>query len=145
MRKELTLQQHNVVRENRADGTIILRSGQQQGVVVETTSVWLKHWAQHAPSRIFLAERSGAGWRTETYSSTLEKVVAIASALAARGLNAGTPIAILSGNSIDHGLLVLAAQYIGVPTVTLAEQYAVIAEAHPRLVHAMFGFTKSMA
>ncbi|MEP6828137.1 MAG: AMP-binding protein [Aestuariivirga sp.] len=137
MSNELILQPHNVMRENSVDGSIILRSGQQQGLVVETTCVWLKHWAKHGPNRIFLAERSGAGWRGETYSSAFEKVLAIASALVARGLNAATPIAILSGNSIDHGLLVLAAQYVGVPTVTLAEQYAVIAEAHPRLVHAI--------
>ena len=35
------------------------------------------------------------------------------------------------------GLLALAAQYIGVPVVPLAEQYSLIPEAHGRLVTRM--------
>ena len=40
---------------------------------------------------------------------------------------------ILSGNGIDHGLLTLAAQYVGIPTLPVAEQYALLPAAHPRL------------
>ncbi|MEN9060119.1 AMP-binding protein [Ponticoccus litoralis] len=41
----------------------------------------------------------------------------------------------ISGNGVDHGLLTLAAQYVGVPTVPLAEQYALIPAARAQLVH----------
>jgi feruloyl-CoA synthase len=47
----------------------------------------------------------------------------------------GTPILMISGNGVDHGLLTLAAQYVGVPTVPLAEQYALIPEARTHLLH----------
>lgn len=138
---------HNARREDRADGSILLTSGWSLGPVARCSTDWLHQWANHAPDRVFLAERSGPGWHEVTYSQTLEMVQAIAAALADRGMDATTPILILSGNSVDHGLLTLAAQYIGVPTVPVAEQYALIPGAHnvleriadmvkPRMVYA---------
>ncbi len=134
MKRTTDFQPHSVTREDRADGTILLRSAGQLGPVVESTGKWLHRWAQEAPDRVFIAERSGAGWREETYQATLQKVQALASSLLARGLNAETPILIMSGNGVDHGLLALAAQYIGVPIVPIAEQYSLIPGAHGRLV-----------
>jgi feruloyl-CoA synthase len=98
-----------------------------------------------APERIFLAERSGAGWREETYQSTLQKVRAIAASLLARGMGPDTPILIMSGNGVDHGVLTLAAHYVGVPTAPIAEQYALIPAARERLEHAISLVKPSMA
>jgi feruloyl-CoA synthase len=125
----------NVVREDRADGSILLTSAYPLGPVAETTGDWLHHWAGEAPERVFIAERDGAGWRKETYAATLQKVRAIAAALLGRGLDGETPVLIISGNGVDHGLLTLAAQYAGIPTVPVAEQYALIPGAHDRLRH----------
>ncbi len=136
---------HKVIREDRRDGTLLLRSGHDLGPVANTTVEWLNHWADAAPDRVFIAERYGAGWREESYAATLQKVRAIASALLGRGLNADTPILIMSGNGVDHGLLSLAAQYVGVPTVPVAEQYALIHGAHGRLVHAIEMVRPAMA
>jgi len=84
----------------------------------------LDEWAEKAPDRIFLADRIGppgplrrpatdgpaaAGWRTVTFRQAREYVRAIAQALLDRGLSADRPIVILSGNSVDHGLLALGA------------------------------------
>ncbi len=124
---------HKANREDRADGSVLLTSGYDLGPVAQRSTDWLHHWAEQAPDRVFVAERSGAGWRSVTYVQALEMVRAIASNLADRGMNATTPILIISGNSVDHGLLTLAAQYIGVPTVPVAEQYALIDGAHPVL------------
>ncbi|MEP3046175.1 MAG: feruloyl-CoA synthase [Roseibium sp.] len=128
---------HSVSRQDQADGSILLRSNHVLGSVSGRTGDWLHLWAKEAPNRTFLAERSGAGWREETYATTLEKVRALAASLLSRGLNADTPILIMSGNSIDHGILSLAAQYAGVPTVPVAEQYSLIHGAHGRLRHAI--------
>ena len=128
---------HSVLREDRDDGTMLLRSSHALGPVVEKTGVWLHDWAEKAPDRTFLAERSGAGWREESYSATLQKVRALAQSLLARGMGPDTPILIMSGNGVDHGLLSLAAQYIGVPTAPVAEQYSLINGAHGRLQHAI--------
>lgn len=133
MKRTTDFQSHSVSRENRPDGSILLRSNHQLSPSVERTGDWLHQWAEGAPGRVFLAERSGAGWREETYETTLAKVRAVGAALLARGMNQKTPIIVMSGNSVDHGILALAAQYVGVPLVPVAEQYSLVHGAHGRL------------
>ncbi|MGH1368412.1 MAG: feruloyl-CoA synthase [Maritimibacter sp.] len=123
--------------ETRADGAILYRSSYELSEVAQTTGDWLHKWAKAAPDRVFVAERFGAGWREVTYREALEQVRAIGAALMARGLGPQTPIIIMSGNSVDHALLSLAGQYVGVPVVPVAEQYALIHGAHGRLKHAI--------
>ena len=137
MKRSSQFLKHSVAREDRPDGTILLRSNYDLGPTVDKTGDWLHRWAKEAPDRVFIAERSGAGWREESYRATLEKVQAIAAALLARGMGPDTPIIIMSGNGVDHGLLSLAAQYVGVPTAPVAEQYSLIHGAHGRLQHAI--------
>jgi feruloyl-CoA synthase len=137
MKRTSQFQPHAVTREDRTDGSILLRSKHKMSPVAGRTGDWLHSWAQKTPDQVFIAERSGAGWRAESYEATLQKVRAIAQALLARGLGADSPILIMSGNGVDHALLSLAAQYIGVPTVPVAEQYSLIPAAHGRLVHAI--------
>ena len=137
MKRTSNFKPHDVSSEQRSDGTLLLRSNAEMGDVVDTSADWLHRWSEVAPERIFLAERSGAGWREETYQSTLQKVRAIAASLLARGMGPDTPILIMSGNGVDHGLLTLAAHYVGVPTAPIAEQYALIPAARERLEHAI--------
>lgn len=126
---------HAVIREDRPDGTILLRSAHPLDPVAATTGDWLHRWARETPDAVFLAERSGAGWREVTYGAALDTVRALAAALLGRGLGLGSPILVLSGNAVDHGLLALAGQYIGAPVVPVAEQYSLIPGAHDRLRH----------
>ena len=77
----LTLRDHKVVSTRYPDGTIRLGSGYALGDVVPHTGVWLHRWAEEAPSRVFLAERAGAGWREHGYGEVLGMVRAIASSL----------------------------------------------------------------
>lgn len=113
--------------------------------VVMRTADWLHRWAEEAPDRVFLAERSGQGWREVSYAAALEQVRAIAAWLVARGLGQETPLVVLSGNSVNHALLSFGAQYAGVPTVPLAEQYSLIPEAHGRLVYVLDKVKPSLA
>ena len=113
MKRTSNFKPHDVSSEQRSDGTLLLRSNAEMGDVVDTSADWLHRWSEEAPERIFLAERSGSGWREETYQSTLQKVRAIAASLLARGMGPDTPILIMSGNGVDHGLLTLAAHYVG--------------------------------
>ena len=133
MTEHLNLRPHSIVRGDRADGSILLRSGYDLGPVAATTSDWVQHWAVATPNRTFLAERSGAGWRTISYGETWQRLRAIAAGLLEMDLGPEAPLMILSGNSIDHGLVSLAAHHVGIPTVPVAEQYALIPEAHSRL------------
>lgn len=127
---------HEVRREDRPDGTILLTSAYALDGVATRTTDWLHHWAEKTPDAVFLAEREGAGWREVTFAQALKIVRHVASGLLERGLTPETPILIISGNGVDHGLLTLAAQYIGVPTVPVAEQYALIPAAQGQLAFA---------
>lgn len=140
----LTLVPHAVSMERR-NGDLLMTSRTPLDQVVSNTGVWLDKWARETPSSIFLAERSGGGWREMGYAEVRDAVCTIASSLAARGMDASTPIVIMSGNSLDHALLSLGAQYAGVPTVPLAEQYSLISEAHDRLVYVLNKVRPAMA
>ena len=137
MKRTTRFQPHDVVRTDRTDGAILLNSRYPLASYAGKTGEWLHRWSNEASTRIFLAERSGKGWRSETYASALQKVLNLASSLLGRGMGPDTPLLIMSRNSVDHGLLSLAAQYIGVPTVPIAEQYSLIEAAHPRLIQAV--------
>jgi feruloyl-CoA synthase len=128
---------HKAKLETRPDGSLRYTSGYPLRPVDRTTGDWLHRWAEAAPLRTFLAERYGAGWHEVSYGQALEQVRALGQALLARGLNADTPILVMSGNGVDHALLALAGQYVGVPVVPVAEQYALIHGAHGRLRHAI--------
>ena len=96
---------HDVIREDRADGSILLRSRVPLGPVAKNTGEWLHEWAQKAPERVFVAERSGQGWREVRYAELLAQVRAVASSLLARGLGPENPIVVISSNSVDHAIL----------------------------------------
>ena len=130
---------HRVTLKTRDDGTMILTSDYPLGEAARNTGVWLHDWAEKRPDRVAISERDadGTGWRDVTYAALLERVRAIGAALVARGLGQGDTIAFLSGNGLDHLVLSLAAQYVGVPVVPLAEQYSLIPEAHGRLIYVL--------
>lgn len=129
------IQRHNTSIETRDNGVIILTCKHACDPVVDSTGDWLHRWAKETPNAVFLAERSGETWRELSYAQSLDAVLNIAAALLDQGLGYGDRLAILSGNSVDHGLLLLAAQYIGVITVPVTEQYSLIPEANDRLIH----------
>ena len=124
---------HSVSLETRADGSLLLRSTWALGAVARRTTDWLDTWAERTPDAVLIAERSGAGWREVRYAEAQQRVAAIAAGLLDRGLGPDRPIMILSGNGVDHALLTLAAQAVGVPTVPVAEQYALIPGAQGQL------------
>ena len=138
---------HRVTRQDRADGTILLTSGYDLPEVAPNTGAWLHKWSELAPYRVAVSERppSGPGWRNVTYGELLEQVRSVAAGLVARGLGQDDTIVIMSGNGLDHLILSLAAQYVGVPVVPLAEQYSLIEEARGRLTYVLDRVTPRMA
>ncbi len=115
------------VLDKRADGAIHLRSPHRLGNYPDKITQRLEHWANAAPDRVFLGQRSANGeWRTLTYQDTLTHVRGIAQALLSRNLSAERPIAILSGNDIEHALLGLAAMFAGIPYAPISVPYSLM-------------------
>jgi feruloyl-CoA synthase len=85
------------------------------------------------PDRVFLAERSGDGWRTLSYAASRPLVDAIAAAVLERGLPAERPIMVLSGNSIDHALLMLAAYTAGISIAPVSPAYSLQSRDYAKL------------
>ncbi|HEX8809703.1 MAG TPA: AMP-binding protein, partial [Xanthobacteraceae bacterium] len=115
----------DVVVERRGDGTILMHSPHALPAYPRMLTERLVHWSKAAPERIFVAQRNAAGaWRSMSYAQTLAAVRALAAALLARGLNAERPVAILSGNDIEHALLALAAMHVGIPYAPISVPYS---------------------
>ncbi|MDA9498471.1 feruloyl-CoA synthase [Bradyrhizobium sp. CCBAU 11357] len=123
------------VAEHRPDGSIVLRSPEPLGEFARCTGDWLEQWAQQRPDTIFLAERGNVEmpWTTVTYAQALRKVRAAASWILAQGLSVDRPLAILSDNSIDHALLALAAQHVGVPSAAISPAYSLMSKDFDKL------------
>ena len=126
---------HQLLIDHREDGEMIMSSGLTLDPVAQNTGEWLHRWAAETPDAVFLAERSGPGWNKLKYGDALSQVQSVAASLLDHGVGPGEKIVILSGPGIKHGILKLAAQYIGVATVPVAEQYSLIPDAQPRLIH----------
>ena len=120
--------------EHRADGAILLRSPQPLQPYARCVGEYLVHWAKTAPERPFLQERDAGGkWQGVTYGEALNQVLAIATWLQGADFSAERPVAILSENSVEHGLLALAAMHIGVPIVPISPAYALMSQDFGKL------------
>jgi feruloyl-CoA synthase len=94
----------------------------------------LEYWARETPGRAFLAQRIASGdWRTLSYGEALARVRCLAQALIDRGLSNQRPVLILSGNSIEHGLLALASMYCGILYAPIAPAYSLQARDYVTL------------
>jgi feruloyl-CoA synthase len=133
------------VTEHRPDGTVLMRSPHPLARYPEKLTERLEHWAKVAPERVFLGQRDEGGrWRTLTYAQTLARVRSLAQALVDRNLSAERPIAILSGNDIEHALLGLAATYIGVPYAPISPAYALLSTDFSKLRHILAALTPGL-
>ena len=124
----------DVVVERHSDGTIVMRSPHVLPAYPRMLTERLVHWAKIAPDRIFLAQRDAAGaWRSMSYAQTLAAVRALGAALLARGLNAERPVAILSGNDIEHALIAVAAMHVGIPYAPISVPYSLLSQDFGKL------------
>jgi feruloyl-CoA synthase len=119
--------------ETSQNGVTVLRSPQKLAAYPRSLGEHLEHWATVAPERHFLAERAGSGWRRLSYREVRTHVHAIGAALLARGLGVHRPVMVLSDNSVDHALLMLAAMHIGVPVASISPAYSLMSSDHAKI------------
>ncbi len=93
----------------------------------------LRAHAERSPERDFLLERHGdGGLRRVTYAEALRAAEAIAGWLV-RERPAGAPVIALSGNSVDHALLMFGCFFAGVPFVPVSPAYSLMSQDFAKL------------
>lgn len=123
-----------IIHEQRADGSFVLRSARSLGPVPASVGVLLERWAAQAPGRPFLAEREPSGhWRMVTFAEAARAVNAIAQSLLDRKLKPGQPVMVLAENGIDHGLFALGAMHVGIPVAPVSTAYARMSQDYGKL------------
>ena len=126
------------------DGTIYVTDRMPQPSYPTRVTDALEKYAKETPERVFIADRKGGnGWRTITYGEMLERVRRIAQYLLDKNLSAERPLAILSGNDIEHATLGLAAVYAGVAYAPLSPQYSLNGD-YTRLKDVLASITPGM-
>ncbi|WP_309604553.1 feruloyl-CoA synthase [Phenylobacterium sp.] len=109
--------------ERRAGGELVLTNPTPFSSEFQTMTAALEHWARVTPSRVWLAERSGEGWRAVTFSAARERIAALAGGLLAMGVVRSEPLLILANNGIDHALISYAAMSQRMPIAPVSPQY----------------------
>ena len=133
MKIPLTFGPPHVAVERRADGAMIVRSPEPLGAYPRSMTDWLDHWARAAPDRVFLAEREDGAWRKVTYAEAQDMARRVAQAIIDRGLTPERPVAILSGNSVEHAVIGLGAMIAGVPYAPVSQPYSLVAKDYGKL------------
>jgi feruloyl-CoA synthase len=121
--------------ERRPDGIIILKSRIPLKAYEKHIPASLAKWAREAPSRIWLAQRTGPErqWRKVSYGEAKRTVDALTQGLLNLGLEPGRPVAILSGNSIEHALMTQAAMQARLPAAPVSPAYSLMSQDHLKL------------
>ena len=124
--------------EHRADGSILLRNPHPLRDAPANLIEPLRKWAVEAPDRVWLGRRKASGqgfgaWERLTYADAERKTRAIAQALLDRGLDASSPVMILSGNSIEHALMTYGAILAGIPVAPVSPSYSTMSSDFDKL------------
>lgn len=120
--------------EARADGTMLVRPRATLGDYPRSMTDHLVRWARERADTVFLADRGPDGeWRRITYAQALAKARSLAQFLIDHGLSAERPLMVLSGNSMEHGLLALAAMMAGIPIAPVSPAYSLVSADHQKL------------
>jgi feruloyl-CoA synthase len=123
--------------ERRAGGELVLTNPTPYATRFQTMTGSLEYWAGVAPDRIWLAERSGEGWRAVTYAEAAQRVAVLAGGLRELGVVGTRPLLILAMNGVDHALIKYAAMSQGMPAAPVSPQYGLKGANLARLAHAV--------
>lgn len=123
--------------EQRLGGEMVLTNPTPFSDRFQTMTAALDHWAAEAPDRVWLAERSGEGWRTVSFAEAAQRVAVLAGGLRGLGVVGPRPLLILAHNAIDHALIAYAAMSQGMPVAPVSPQYGLKGANLARLAHAV--------
>jgi len=129
--------------ERRGDGVIVLKSRIPLKPFEKHIPASLAKWASERADRTWLAQRAGSDrqWRKLSYAEARRTVDALTQALLDLKLKPESPVAILSGNSIEHALMTMAAMQARLPAAPVSPAYSLMSHDHAKLKY-LFGLIK---
>ena len=116
------------------DGTIYVDQRDPLPPYPDRITEPLLEWAERVPDRTLYADRSPDGnWRRLSFADAVAGMKALGQYLLDAGLSEKHPLVILSGNSVEHALLALAAIHTGIPYAAVSPAYSLVSKDYARL------------
>jgi feruloyl-CoA synthase len=117
-----------------SDGTIRAQSSTPLDPYPRRLSDRFAHWAKERPQQILAAKRGSDGqWQSITWAEAHALVGRLGQALLDLGLSSERPLVILSDNDLQHLMLILAAQTVGVAYASVSQAYSLLSKDHAKL------------
>ncbi len=139
--KPLTMKAPAVRSERRADGSVLIWQEHALGPMHRSIAHLLQQKAAEHPERNLIAQRvvgpdlKTGDWRFMTYGEANRRADRLAQALIERGLGEGDSLMILSGNSIEHMVMMLGAMKARVAVAPVSVAYSLFSGDHGKLRH----------
>jgi feruloyl-CoA synthase len=127
--------ERDIAVERRPDGVIIVQSRIPLKAYEKHIPASLAKWAVEKADRTWLAQRAGADrqWRKLSFAEAKRTVDALTQGILNLKLPEGRPVAILSGNSIEHALMTMAAMQARIPAAPVSPAYSLMSQDHAKL------------
>ena len=134
--RDIAVQRH-------ADGVIVLQSRHALQPYAPHLPALLAQAARERPDQTWLAQRKGADrqWRRISYAQAQGLVDSLTQALLDLDIAPGRPVAVLSGNSLEHALMTLAAMQARMPVAPISAAYSLLSQDHAKLKY-LFGLVQ---
>ncbi len=134
--RALALGPQQATLEKRADGTMLVCSPMEMPEHKRCITDYLVESASRTPDTIFVARRGANGrWIEVTYAQAFARIERLAAGLLTHKLGPERPVAILSGNSIEHLMLALACMHVGIPFAPISTPYSLVSRDYDKLKH----------
>ncbi len=133
--------------ERRPDGSMVLQSRIPLQPFAPHIPALLAKWAEARPGQTWIAQRKGAErqWRRISYAKGKAIVDGLTQALLDLDLPDGPtgrrPVAILSGNSLEHALMTQAGMQARLPVAPISASYSLLSQDHAKLKY-LFNLVK---
>lgn len=121
--------------DRRPDGTIVLESRLPLVLRRPSLPAYLAYHAQERPERNWLGQRgpSDDAWSCITFGEAKRQVDGLTRALRDLVIDPGQSLMILSGNSIEHAVMTLAAMQAGIPVAPVSAAYSLMSQEFGKL------------
>ncbi|HZZ14186.1 MAG TPA: feruloyl-CoA synthase [Paraburkholderia sp.] len=121
--------------EHRADGTLMLSSASAPPDIAQNSFAdFIPEWTARRGDTPAFCERDESGaWRSISWAELWAQMQTVAAGLLDMGLSQHRPLILLSGNSIEQAVMLLAAEYVGIPAAPVSPAYSTLSRDFARL------------